>query len=159
MSRLRYEGKVAVVTGGGSGLGRDMAESFAREGAHVCVIGRRQEKLDEVVRGIEGAGGRAFGLSADVRDVARIEAVMKEIGERAGRIDVLVNNAAGNFIAPAEQLSPLSTPRASLRTARNSAVRVSSTTNRRIVACSRFHSICGGCSPRKEIRFYESATL
>ncbi len=106
MSRLRYEGKVAVITGGGSGLGRDMAESFAREGAHVCVIGRRQEKLDDVVKSIEAAGGRAFGLAADVRDVARIEAVMKEIAERAGRIDVLVNNAAGNFIAPAEQLSP-----------------------------------------------------
>ena len=102
----RYEGKVAVVTGGGSGLGRDMAEAFAREGARVCVIGRRQEKLDEACAAIEREGGSAFGISADVRDAARIEAVMKEIVERAGRIDVLVNNAAGNFVAPSEQLSP-----------------------------------------------------
>jgi hypothetical protein len=83
-----------------------MAESFARVGATVCVIGRRQEKLDETVTAIEQAGGKAFGLSADVRDAARVEAVMKEIVERTERIDVLVNNAAGNFVAPSEELSP-----------------------------------------------------
>jgi NAD(P)-dependent dehydrogenase (short-subunit alcohol dehydrogenase family) len=103
---MRYEGKVAVITGGGSGLGRDMALSFAREGATVCAIGRRQEKLDETVASIEAEGGKAFGLSCDVRDVARVEAVFKEIAGRVGRIDVLVNNAAGNFVAPSEQLSP-----------------------------------------------------
>ncbi len=102
----RYEGKVAVVTGGGSGLGRDMALAFAREGARVCVIGRRQEKLDETCALIEKEGGSAFGLSADVRDPVRVEAVMMEIVEKAGRIDVLVNNAAGNFVAPSEELSP-----------------------------------------------------
>jgi NAD(P)-dependent dehydrogenase (short-subunit alcohol dehydrogenase family) len=102
----RYEDKVAVVTGGGSGLGRDMALGFAREGANVCVIGRRQEKLDETVALIEKEGGKGFGLSADVRDAARVEAVMKEAVERAGRIDVLVNNAAGNFVVPSEELSP-----------------------------------------------------
>jgi NAD(P)-dependent dehydrogenase (short-subunit alcohol dehydrogenase family) len=106
MQQRRYEGKVAVVTGGGSGLGRDMAEAFAREGARVVVIGRRQEKLDETVAAIESAGGQAFGLSGDVRDAARIEAIFKEIVDRAGRIDVLVNNAAGNFVAPSEELSP-----------------------------------------------------
>ena len=103
---MRYEGKVAVVTGGGSGLGRDMAVSFAAEGANVCVIGRRQEKLDEAVAEIESKGGKAFGLSCDVRDVERVAAVFAEIDNRAGRIDVLVNNAAGNFVAPSEMLSP-----------------------------------------------------
>ncbi|HTX59905.1 MAG TPA: SDR family oxidoreductase [Verrucomicrobiae bacterium] len=105
-TQRRYEGKVAVVTGGGSGLGRDMALAFAREGARVATIGRRQEKLDETTALIEKEGGSAFGVSADVRDPARVEAVMKEIAERAGRIDVLVNNAAGNFVAPSEELSP-----------------------------------------------------
>lgn len=102
----RYDGKVALITGGGSGLGRDMALAFAAEGANVCVIGRRQEKLDETVAAIEAAGGKGFGLACDVRDAARVEAVIGEIVARAGGIDVLVNNAAGNFVAPTEQLSP-----------------------------------------------------
>jgi NAD(P)-dependent dehydrogenase (short-subunit alcohol dehydrogenase family) len=102
----RYEGKTAVVTGGGTGLGRAMALAFGLEGADVCVIGRRQEKLDETVESIRGGGGRAFGLAADVRDAARIEAVMNEVAARTGRIDVLVNNAAGNFVCPSEDLSP-----------------------------------------------------
>jgi hypothetical protein len=106
MNQHRYDGKTAVVTGGGTGLGRAMALSFAREGAHVCVIGRRQEKLDETVALVEKEGGKAFSSSADVRDPARVEAVMKEIVSRTGRIDVLVNNAAGNFVCPSEELSP-----------------------------------------------------
>lgn len=102
----RFRDRTVVVTGGGTGLGRAMAESFGAEGARVCAIGRRQEKLDETVAAIEGKGGTALAFSADVRDAARIEAVMGEIAERTGRIDVLVNNAAGNFVCPSEELSP-----------------------------------------------------
>ena len=102
----RYENKTAVITGGGSGLGRDMALGFAAEGAHVCVIGRRQEKLDETCALIEKAGGKAFGLSGDVRDAQRVQEIIDEIVAKTGGIDVLVNNAAGNFIAPSETLSP-----------------------------------------------------
>ncbi len=99
---MRYAGKTVWVTGGGSGLGRSMATAFAKEGANVCVIGRRQEALDETVS-LMGSG---FGLSCDVRDPQRVEEVVKEIVDRTGRLDVLVNNAAGNFIAPSEQLTP-----------------------------------------------------
>lgn len=102
----RFTGKTAVITGGGTGLGRAMALEFGREGANVCVIGRRQEKLDETVALIAAEGGKAFGLAADVRDAARVENVMKGIAERTGRIHVLVNNAAGNFVCPSEELSP-----------------------------------------------------
>lgn len=102
----RYGGKTVLVTGGGSGLGRGMAQAFAQEGARVCVVGRRQEPLDETVRSIEEAGGTAAGLSCDVRDPARVEAVMNEAVARFGGLDVLVNNAAGNFVVPSEQLSP-----------------------------------------------------
>ena len=106
MSSGRYAGKTVWVTGGGSGLGRSMAGAFAREGATVCAIGRRQEALDETAQLIAAEGGSAFGLSCDVRDPARVEAAMAEILERTGRLDVLVNNAAGNFISPSEKLSP-----------------------------------------------------
>ncbi|HZZ00575.1 MAG TPA: SDR family oxidoreductase [Candidatus Baltobacteraceae bacterium] len=102
----RFAGKTAVVTGGGTGLGRAMALAFGLEGADVCVIGRRQEKLDETVEIVAKEGGKAFGLAADVRDPARVETVMKEVVERTGRIDVLINNAAGNFVCPSEELSP-----------------------------------------------------
>jgi NAD(P)-dependent dehydrogenase (short-subunit alcohol dehydrogenase family) len=102
----RYRGKTVVVTGGGTGLGRAMAQSFGLEGADVCVIGRRREKLDETVESIHGGGGSAFALVADVRDAPHVQAVMNAIVERTGRIDVLINNAAGNFICPSEELSP-----------------------------------------------------
>jgi NAD(P)-dependent dehydrogenase (short-subunit alcohol dehydrogenase family) len=79
-----------------------MALAFAREGATVCVIGRRQEALDETVA-LMGSG---LALACDVRDAQRVEEVANEIVARTGRIDVLVNNAAGNFVAPSEKLSP-----------------------------------------------------
>ncbi len=106
MSAGRYAGKTVWITGAGSGLGRSMAVAFAHEGATVCAIGRRQEPLDETARLIAKDGGSAFGISCDVRDAARVEEVAAAILERAGSIDVLVNNAAGNFIAPSEKLSP-----------------------------------------------------
>ena len=106
MSGTRYTGKTVWITGGGSGLGRAMARAFAREGATVCVVGRRQEALDETVALIAQAGGNAFGLPCDVREAKRVEEVVGEIIARTGRIDVLVNNAAGNFVSPAEKLSP-----------------------------------------------------
>jgi NAD(P)-dependent dehydrogenase (short-subunit alcohol dehydrogenase family) len=102
----RYAGKTVLITGGGSGLGRGMARAFAAQGATVCIIGRRQDALDETAAAISDSGATAFGLACDVRDPARVEEVVAEIVRRTGRLDVLVNNAAGNFVAPSEQLSP-----------------------------------------------------
>jgi NAD(P)-dependent dehydrogenase (short-subunit alcohol dehydrogenase family) len=102
----RYDGKTVIVTGGGTGLGRAMAMAFGREGADVCVIGRRREKLDETAESIREEGGKAFAADGDVRDAARMQTAMGEIVERTGRIDVLINNAAGNFVCPSEELSP-----------------------------------------------------
>jgi NAD(P)-dependent dehydrogenase (short-subunit alcohol dehydrogenase family) len=98
----RYAGKTVWITGGGSGLGRAMALAFSREGATVCVLGRRKEAVDETVAEM----GSGFSIACDVRDAAGIESAVAEILERTGRIDVLVNNAAGNFICPSEKLSP-----------------------------------------------------
>jgi NAD(P)-dependent dehydrogenase (short-subunit alcohol dehydrogenase family) len=94
--------RVIVVTGGGSGLGAEMARRFAELGAHPVVIGRRKEKLDETVAQISAAGGAASAHACDVRDPAQVAAVAAKLP----RVDALVNNAAGNFLAPAEDLSP-----------------------------------------------------
>ena len=98
--------RVLVVTGGGSGLGAAMAKRFASLGATSVVLGRRKEKLDEVVAEIQKSGGKAAGHSCDVRDAGAVQAVADAIGKEHGRIDGLVNNAAGNFLTAAEDLSP-----------------------------------------------------
>ncbi len=101
-----FEGKVAVVTGGGGGMGRAMALEFARLGACVLVAGRRPEPLEETVAQIEDDGGAAHWKPTDVRQPDEVDAMMAEAVKRFGRIDVLVNNAAGNFVVRAEDLSP-----------------------------------------------------
>jgi NAD(P)-dependent dehydrogenase (short-subunit alcohol dehydrogenase family) len=94
-------GRNIVVTGGGSGLGAEMARRFAELGAHPVVLGRRQERLEEVAAEIRARGGQATALPCDVRDPAAVERVAAQIE----RVDGLVNNAAGNFLAAAEDLS------------------------------------------------------
>jgi NAD(P)-dependent dehydrogenase (short-subunit alcohol dehydrogenase family) len=101
-----FDGRVAVVTGGGSGLGRAMALEFARLGASVVVAGRRAEALDETVAEIEDWGGVAYPKPTDVRDPEQVDALISESVHRYGRVDVLVNNAAGNFVVRGEDLSP-----------------------------------------------------
>jgi NAD(P)-dependent dehydrogenase (short-subunit alcohol dehydrogenase family) len=93
--------KTFVITGGGTGLGAEMAKRFAELGARSVVLGRRKEKLDEVVAQIERAGGKAGAHACDVRDFAAVQ----EVAGRIGQVDGLVNNAAGNFLAAAEDLS------------------------------------------------------
>ena len=97
--------KVAVITGGGSGINLRIAERFAQHGAKLALIGRTQSKLDAAVEGLGKLGGTAIGLSADVRDYAAVERAMKETRERLGEIDLLVCGAAGNFPATATGMS------------------------------------------------------
>jgi NAD(P)-dependent dehydrogenase (short-subunit alcohol dehydrogenase family) len=89
----RLEDKVALVTGGGAGIGRAIAETFAREGAHVFVADRDGEAAKDVAGAIVKANGSASAHAADVTDTAQVKALMAAIGAAHGRLDVLVNNA------------------------------------------------------------------
>ncbi len=95
-------GKVAVVTGGGTGIGRATALELARTGAKVVVCGRRPEPLQEVQAQL---GDDCLAVPADVREPQEVAALVDRALERFGRIDILVNNAGGQFMAPAEEIS------------------------------------------------------
>ena len=98
--------RAIFITGGGSGLGRAMALRFSELGAHLFVVGRREEPLKEVCDEIHSSGGSAAYATCDVRDPAAVEAAATAADQQFGRIDTLVNNAAGNFMARTESLSP-----------------------------------------------------
>jgi NAD(P)-dependent dehydrogenase (short-subunit alcohol dehydrogenase family) len=97
--------KTVLVTGGGSGLGLSMAKKFASLGANVAITGRSRERL-EAAAGDVGPAERVMAHPSDVRDFASVEEMVKAVGGRFGGVDVLVNNAAGNFLAATEELSP-----------------------------------------------------
>jgi len=99
------DGRVALVTGGGTGIGRATALELSATGARVVICGRREAPLLATAAEIEGAGGSCLALPADVREAEQVEAVVSAALERYGAIDVLVNNAGGQFTAPAEELT------------------------------------------------------
>jgi NAD(P)-dependent dehydrogenase (short-subunit alcohol dehydrogenase family) len=101
---MNATGKVALVTGGGSGIGKASAIALAREGFAVVVAGRRPERLDEVVRDIERSGGKALGVVTDVRHPDQVKALFAKTKETFGRLDVLFNNAGFGAAAPIEEL-------------------------------------------------------
>lgn len=92
-ARTRFTDKNALVTGAGSGIGRTIALALAAEGAQVAVAGRRREPLEETVRLIEEAGGKALAVTADVTDAADVQALVAAAVDRFGSLDVAVNNA------------------------------------------------------------------
>jgi NAD(P)-dependent dehydrogenase (short-subunit alcohol dehydrogenase family) len=98
-------GKVALITGGGSGINLRIAQRFAEHGAKVALIGRTQERLDAASREITEGGGEAAGFAADVRNYDALAAAIRSARERFGKLDIVVCGAAGNFPAPALGMS------------------------------------------------------
>jgi len=98
--------KIFVVTGGGSGLGKAMTTYFLELGAHVVITSRNIEKLQSVKKELEEkTGGKVLPVQCDVRNSDEVEAMLKASLDEFGRVDGLLNNAAGNFISPTERLS------------------------------------------------------
>jgi citronellol/citronellal dehydrogenase len=99
-------GTVALVTGGGTGIGAATALELARTGAAIAICGKREEPLAAVQREIEASGGSCLAVPTDVRELDQVETLVDAALERFGKIDILVNNAGGQFTAPAEAISP-----------------------------------------------------
>ena len=101
-------GKVAIVTGAAAGIGRAIAWQFAAAGADVAILGRRPEPLSETAEWIAAAfpSVRVLPVTADVREAEDVDGALDEVIDTFDGIDVLVNNAGGQFVSPAEQVTP-----------------------------------------------------
>jgi NAD(P)-dependent dehydrogenase (short-subunit alcohol dehydrogenase family) len=100
------KGKTIFVTGGGSGLGKSMTRYFLSIGANVVISSRNMERLEDAARELrEATGGEVLPVACDVRKYEQIEAALDAAWERFGKVDIVVNNAAGNFVSPTERLS------------------------------------------------------
>ena len=104
-------GKVILVTGGGTGLGRSMGERFLELGAKLAIASRNVERLEKAADEMSAAsGGEVLPVACDVRDPDSVDAMVSAVFAHYGKVDVLLNNAAGNFVSPTERLSHRNTP-------------------------------------------------
>ena len=97
--------KVILVTGGGTGLGKSMATRFGELGANLAIGSRRADVIAKAAQELEQTGAEVLGVKCDVREMDQVNEMVKITLDKFGRIDILLNNAAGNFISPTEMLS------------------------------------------------------
>jgi NAD(P)-dependent dehydrogenase (short-subunit alcohol dehydrogenase family) len=105
VSKFSLANKVAIVTGGGRGIGRSITDAFADAGADIAVVARKQGPLDEAVKAATAKGRRAAAYSVDLNNVAEIRALVKKVVSDFGDLHIVVNNAGVQLLAPAEELS------------------------------------------------------
>jgi peroxisomal 2,4-dienoyl-CoA reductase len=100
------KGRTALITGGGTGIGLEIATVYAQLGASVMLVGRNEERLLDAAKAMNEAGGHVAACRADVRNYDDVAAAVQTTVQQFGSLDILVNNAAGNFVCPTAELSP-----------------------------------------------------
>ncbi len=106
MSQSELKDKIAVITGGGTGIGKAIALEFAKVGANVVVASRKLENLDKAAAEIRALGRESLAIATDIRVPEQVDNMVKQTVEKFGRIDILVNNAGASFPVNVEELSP-----------------------------------------------------
>lgn len=106
MSVFDLKDKVAIITGGGTGIGKAMAKEFASAGAHIVVASRKVENLEKTVADVKALGREALAIATDVRVPEQVNNMVKQAVDKFGKIDILVNNAGASFPVKVEELSP-----------------------------------------------------
>src|SRR5215468_7216570 len=104
-SPFSLEGKTAIVTGGGTGIGKSIAIEFAHAGADVALCSRKLEHLEPVVKAVRDLGRRSFAVAVDVRQEEQDKAIVERVAQEWGRLDVMINNAGASFRAKPEDIS------------------------------------------------------
>ena len=106
MSAFNLTDKVAIVTGGGTGIGKGIAIEYAKAGAHVVVASRKQENLDKAAAEIKALGRESLAIITDVRVPEQVDNLVKQTVDKFGKLDIMVNNAGASFLVKTEELSP-----------------------------------------------------
>ena len=106
MSQFELTDKVAIITGGGTGIGQTIALEFVKAGANVVIASRKQSNLDSTVEKIKALGKTALAIATDIRVPEQVDDLIKQTVDKFGRIDIMVNNAGASFMSPVEEMTP-----------------------------------------------------